>query len=257
MSKRKTETKPQKRSGRPCKATFDKKRAIIDAFFIAEGAEDGRILLQHGIYKRLADFDLSRKNNLYPHDFSRDPKVVEYIQTLATNNTPSSSDTALPAYVPLDIGTVLYGKNIKQQEELLRQREEYYKSVHHRAALAISSFADVARQRDVAIQQCNPAQAEVKAAKDTADALAQSLAAEKAKAKAAEKEAIKLRAYIRDHVEPAMAEAYIKDLGSRDRTELPSVAASVVMGTSSNNPAQKNANSVLHLFKKNKGDLYD
>ena len=244
MSKRK-EQRPK--SGRPTKATFDEKRKVIDAFLIAEGGGDAQIFLRHGIFKRLSDFYLAKALNLQPYDFSKDEEVVAYIQKRASASTKRTDDVALPAFVPLDINEVLYGKSIKQQEKLLREREEYFKLVHKRASIAIESYLDVAQQRDNAIQQSKAVQADFDNAQTQIESLEKLLSEAKARATAAEQEARKLRAYILTHVEPEMADAYLKELASLGRDKLPDVSRAVVTDSLQQNQLK---NSVIDLFKK-------
>lgn len=244
MSRKKEQSQ---KTGRPVKATFDEKRKVIDAFFIAEGGEDARIFLQHGIFTRLSDFHLAKHFNLQPYDFSRDAEVVAYMQKLASDSVKGTDDIVLPAYTPLDINGVLYGKSIKQQEEILREREEYFKLVQKRASVAIESYLDVARQRDEAIQKSKTAKVESEKAQEQIESLKNSLSEAKAKEKAAEQEARKLRAYIQTHVEPEMADAYLKDIGSIERDNLPDISYSIVM-----EPLQQSQSktSIVDLFKK-------
>lgn len=240
MTKR--EKKNTQGRGRPAKATFEEKKAIIDAFFISEGGENPGILLQHGIYTRLATFHLSRQFGLYPHDFSKDKGIVEYMQSLAANSLPPSDTAALPTYTPLDLNAVL-SKSVPEQIKIFRTRDDYYKEVHHRAAKAISSYVDLSKQVDLARSEKKKLELEI-------DELSKELTAEKAKSAAAEREIATLRRYIRQHVEPAIAEAFIKDLASTDRTEIPSIASATVMGKIASSKQGSKAGSVLDLFEK-------
>lgn len=238
----------KKTSGRPCKATYDEKCAIIDAYFIAEGGDDPRIFLQHGIYTRLSNFYLAKKMNLYPHDFSRDEKIVAYIQKKASMST-SEDDMVLPAYTPLDIHAVLSGKSIKQQEGILREREEYFKRVYKRASVAIASYLDVSRQRDKAIQQFDAIKVDLAKAQEQIEALRNLISEAKATESVLKKENSKLRTYIRKNVEPELADVYLKGLRTLARDEISDVAAPIVFEPLSK-LVQNGTNSVLSLWEK-------
>ena len=246
MSKRK-EQRPK--SGRPTKATFDEKRKVIDAFLIAEGGGDAQIFLRHGIFKRLSDFYLAKALNLQPYDFSKDEEVVAYIQKLASASAKRTDDVALPAFVPLDINEVLYGKSIKQQEKLLREREEYFKLVHKRASIAIESYLDVAQQRDNAIQQVKVAKTDLVNAQERINSLEKLLSETKTKANVVEQEARKLRAYILKHLEPEMADAYLKELATLERDKIPDVSRSIVTGPLQQDRAKTNIVDLFSISK--------
>ena len=233
-------------SGRPRKATFAEKQAIIDAFYISEGGDNPSVFTQRGIYKRLEEFPLSRTLNLFAHDFSKDPNVTAYIKKITAQATPTVDPTILPVFVPFDLESLL-SKNIKAQVEILRQKDDYYRTVYHRAAIAISSFADVSRQLDIAKQEIGKIKQELEAMQQQNDELAKKLAEKKTEANEANAEVQRMRNYIRDHVEPTMAEAYLQDLGSRKRLEIPSVAEAVV--TKPLVPIQSKSSSVLEIWK--------
>lgn len=216
----------KKKVGRPTKATFEEKRAIIDAFFIAEGGEDASVFREHGIYKRLAEFQLSKTLNLQAHDFSRDKDIVEYMKTF----TPSEpEDTALPAYTPLDINKFL-GRSVKDQIELLRQRESYYNGVYQRGNKAISTYAEVVKERDAAIREREMAWEEVRKANQKAEKLASELAKKKAELKESEAEAADLSRYIKNQVAPNMADAFMDVLKQRDPDDYSGLVATYVTG---------------------------
>lgn len=217
---------PKKKVGRPRKATFEEKRAIVDAFFISEGGEDASVFQEYGIYKRLSEYQLSKTLNLQPHDFSRDLKILEYIKTF---KPVEPTDTALPAYTPLDINRFL-GTSAKDQVELLRQRESYYKGVYQRGNKAISTYAEVVKERDAAIREREMAWEEARKASQKAETLAKELAQKRAELKKSEDEVASLRSYIKKQVAPNMADAFMDVLKQRSPDDYSDLVATYVTG---------------------------
>ena len=228
--------KEKPKAGRPRKASFEEKRAIIDAFFIIECCEDAHILRKHGIYKKLADFPPSKELNLQPHDFSRDEQVLAYIQKLVDSNPQSDSPLV---YEPLDISALL-AKPLKQQIDILRDRERYYESICIRGSKAISSYTDIVRQRDAAIARQKELQAQ-------SEVLGKEFEKTKAAVNMLKEETIKLKKYIKEHVEPGMADEYLKSISQLRQGQIPDVAATVVTGDEKK-PAVSSGSVIKDIF---------
>lgn len=228
--------KEKPKAGRPRKASFEEKRAIVDAYFIIECCEDTHVLCKHGIYKKLADFPASKALNLQPHDFSRDEQVLAYIQKLVESNLPSDSPLV---YEPLDISALL-AKPLKEQINILRSREQYYESICIRGSKAISSYTDVVRQRDAAVAQQKEVQSQ-------AEVLEKEFEKTKAVVNTLKEEAVKLKKYIKEHVEPGMADEYLKTIAPLSRAQIPDVAATIVTG-GEKMPAVSRGSVIKNIF---------
>lgn len=230
--------------GRPVKASFEAKRGVVDAFLITECADNIEALKHHGLYVRLEKFAQGKGYPLYAHDFSKDKQIVQYITSLQGRMANAVDPSVLPAYTPLDI-EALMGKRPKDQIDVLRQVDGYYKQVYQRAIVAISAYGDVARQRDLAIQERNTAQKELENARKISNVAKEALSEEKKKMEALRQENIKLRKYIKDHVNPTMAEAYLQEHATKQNWgeyALPVVTGSV------QTQDKKNYKSIKELF---------
>ena len=102
-----------KKNGRPCKASFDEKKLVVNSFFSAHpDAFSAR-----GIFTRLAEHAQATGFPLYSHDFSKDDAIRSYIeQKLAAGQSPCKSNV-MPMYQPLDIDFVcrLRGSHLAEQ----------------------------------------------------------------------------------------------------------------------------------------------
>lgn len=127
-----------KKTGRPSKITKDEKLAILDRYYITNAAETPAIIGNHGIYRKLADFAKSIGYSLEPYDFSRDEDVRAHIAKLTTPAMEQKESQGILTYVPLDI-TALMNRSQRAIEEVLQERERYFKALHMGASRTIEN----------------------------------------------------------------------------------------------------------------------
>ena len=82
----------KKAMGRPKKISTEDKLAIITRFYLTH--DDS--LLEHGIYRKFADYARSLSYSLEARDFSRDPAVREQIEKLMTAVTSQGNVDVIP-----------------------------------------------------------------------------------------------------------------------------------------------------------------
>lgn len=192
----------QKKNGRPCKATLDEKKVVVNSFFAAHP----NVAHSRGIFRRLAEHAQATGFSLYDHDFSKDSAIRSYIeQKLAACQSPCKSNV-MPMYEPVDIDFVC-GLRGKRLAEWLQQRETYFSGLYNQAVVAIESHKSMLT--------------EITLLKSKLDTLTQSIddiTNQKAKVeqevKVIRQENQKLRHYIRKELTPERAEAYFQRMSN-------------------------------------------
>lgn len=198
-----------KKTGRTPKVSSEEKLAIVDRYFITSTDGNAAPLRKHGIYRNLSDYAKSLHYSLEPYDFSRDDSVRNHIEQLITN---SSKDThtvsGLPSYEPLDV-TALMMTGRANIEKTIRDREEYFVSLHCRAAKAIENYVSVS-------QLCTQYQVEVAAVKRENEQLRTQCETLVVELRTALRDISYLKRIIRKDVESERAQQFLEGLTSRE-----------------------------------------
>jgi len=198
---------PTTKMGRPPKVSFDTKKDIVSRYFLFEANSDSSRMRAHNIFALLAEYSALLGRPLKAYDFSKDANVRAYIESFQTNNGLSKNETfSVPAYVAFDIKTAAY----MEREKLyvaLTEREQYFQTVYKKGTVAIESFCAL-NEQIASIQRISEQKSTL------ADELTIKLKENKKKCVALDTENRYLKSYIRHHVEPNEAEAFLKGTGS-------------------------------------------
>lgn len=114
---------------RPSKMAYSEKQTIVNNYYILECESNPDKLKSRGVFSELASF---AANNGYPnvraYDFSRDEKLLAYIDTLYTSQTEKNQNITT-AFKSFDID-YLFRKDISDAEKrkTLLDLETYYKN---------------------------------------------------------------------------------------------------------------------------------
>lgn len=140
-SKANNNSSTSNKNGRPAKATFEEKKAVVDSYFIV----NGDAIRNHGVYKDIADYAQQSGAKLFPHDFSKDKQIRQYIEHKIANVQEPIQSAVLQMYEPLDIDYALTLKG-SRLGVLLRDREAYYRRLYNQAVLAIETHTAMQRE---------------------------------------------------------------------------------------------------------------
>lgn len=196
-----------KQIGRPKKATTELKLQLVDHYLVSVGAEDERLLQQHGIYAKLASFAKEKGYMLEAHDFSRDSKVRNHLQSIAGVAEMDSSD-GIPVYEPLDI-PYLINKPRTEIESTLKNREAYFQGLYRRAATALKRYEIIAKSNRLLKEQLGQLQQQYDDLKEQCQSVEKLAREEK-------KENEYLRRHIKKELTPERAEAFFKSLSNQE-----------------------------------------
>lgn len=196
-------------AGRPKKESFIRKKGIVERYLVEKCDNNRKMLTEHGIFQRLAEYAQSLGKELKAYDFSNDSEIRAYISALALNE-PSvcSSEAGLPVFVPLDLITVK-NANPEKQERMLRNREDYYRKIHELASKSLVERELLEKQlqdKDRLIQELRTKLAE-------SDSMIQNV---KREAKEAQTQNQDLRRLIRRTIEPERADELIQLVTTRE-----------------------------------------
>lgn len=197
-----------KKTGRPSKITKEEKLAILDRYYITNAAETPAVIGNHGIYRKLADFAKSMGYSLEPYDFSRDEDVRAHIAKLAVPTMEQNESQGIPTYVPLDI-TALMNRRQEAIEEVLLERERYFKALHMGASRAIENNAMLSKRVQYLLAKITAIKREKCEMEKATKALAEKL-------RNAEKDVAYLKRVIRKDVEPERAHQFFQGLTTQE-----------------------------------------
>lgn len=211
MSKGKTDRKtlPNGKNGRPPKASFEEKKAIVDSFFVVHT----NAAHVSGIYTRIAEYAQKNKYDLQSYDFSKDEQIRQYISQKVANAQKPMMSNLVCTYEPLDIDYALTLRG-SRLATLLRQRESYYAQLYNQAVAALESHSAMASEINKLKVELDKARVVEKEQNELKQALSKCMA-----------ENTQLRQKIRNEIEPAKADDYFKSLSN------PSVAINMVRNT--------------------------
>ena len=240
-----------KKIGRTPKVSAEEKLAIVDRYFITSTDGSAAPLRRHGVYRNLSDYAKSMHYSLEPYDFSRDDSVRNHIETLIANSSAEAHTVSgLPSYEPLDVAALMMTGRANI-EKTLRDREEYFVSLHCRAAKAIENYVFVS-------QLCTQYQVEVAAAKKENEQLRTQCETLVVELRTAMKDISYLKRIIRKDVEPERAQQFLAGLTSREAViekVTPIVTSNIYKLTMEDQKAQAEAQKEIymldlsHLFK--------
>lgn len=210
MSKRKTgdKTLPNSKNGRPPKASFEEKKAIVDSFFVVHT----NAAHVSGIYTRIAEYAQKNKFDLQSYDFSKDEQIRQYIAQKVANAQKPMISNLVSVYEPLDVDYALTLRG-SRLATLLRQREEYYAQLYNQAVAALESHSAMAGEINKLKAELDKARVIEKEQNELKQTLSKCM-----------EENRQLRQKIRNEIEPEKADAYFKSLSN------PSVAIDMVRG---------------------------
>lgn len=210
MSKGKTDRKtlPNGKNGRPPKASFEEKKAIVDSFFVVHT----NAAHVSGIYTRIAEYAQKNKYDLQSYDFSKDEQIRQYIAQKAANAQKPMMSNLVSVYEPLDVDYALTLRG-SRLATLLRQREEYYAQLYNQAVAALESHSAMAGEINKLKAELDKARVIEKEQNELKQTLSKCM-----------EENRQLRQKIRNEIEPEKADAYFKSLS------IPSVAIDMVRG---------------------------
>lgn len=171
------------------------------------GAEDERLLQQHGIYAKLASFAKEKGYMLEAHDFSRDPKVRNHLQSIA-GVVEMDSSNGIPVYEPLDI-SYLINKPRTEIGCTLKNREEYFLGLYRRAVAALKRYEIIAKSNRLLKEQLGQLQQQYDDLKKQCQSVEKLARGEK-------KENEYLRRYIKKELTPERAEVFFKSLDNQE-----------------------------------------
>ena len=196
-----------KQMGRPKKVATEVKLQIIDHFLISVGAEDEHVMQQHGIYSKLANFAKEKGYELESHDFSRDLKVRNYLQSIS-GTVENSNSVGIPIYEPLDIPYVI-NKPRTELGIILRDREEYFQGLYRRAVAALERYEIAAASNRLLKEQTMQMEQQ-------RDALEKQCRCAEKIYREEKKENEYLRRYIKKELSPKQADDFFKRLASQE-----------------------------------------
>ena len=191
-----------KKNGRPCKATLNEKKVVVNSYFAAHPDA----FHSHGIFTRLAEHAQATGFALYSHDFSKDDAIRSYIeQKLIAGQSPCKS-AVIPMYEALDIDYALSLRG-SRLAELFHQRETYFSQLYNQAVVAIESHRSM-------LAEITSLKSKLDAATQTIDDITDLQTKVEQELKTIRQENQKLRHYIRKELTPERAEAYFQQLSN-------------------------------------------
>lgn len=196
-----------KKTGRPKKVPTEVKMQIVDLYLVSEGVEDERVMQQHGIYSKLADFAKEKGYVLEPHDFSRDADIKRYLQSLISGGIKETHES-FPAYEPLDVAYVV-SKPRNELGILLNAREEYFQGLYRRAVAVIERFDGLAARNRLL-------EKEVEQTREQLDEINAQYLQAKTALRDKTKENEYLRRFIKKELTPERADRFFKSLISQE-----------------------------------------
>lgn|GEM_PF-5416456 len=200
----------EKKMGRPQKISAEELEAIVRGYYITCAGEDSAALAAHNVYALLeryaADNGFRGRGGqpLRASDFRR-PEIKQLIQTLA--GTASARDVSLsvtPVFSKLDMQH-FFSQCTEKQKDILDEREEYFKQLFIRSALAIKQYTELSAS-------VSQAQAEISRLEVENQNLHKEIKQLSDECVGLRKENADYRRYIRKHIDPERAANFLKSM---------------------------------------------
>lgn len=197
------------KGGRPRKIDAAILKKIALDYYIREKDGNNDCLLKKGIYSSLAEYANKQGYSCAPTDFSRCKELRDWLTDqveLAAKNT-DVDEIAQSGFVPIDMDYLFSADlTVEKQKKYILERDTYYRSVQNKAAKALEAYVQLQQQNDElrkrVLQENHTRKSQEEA---SADLIYEN--------RALKKENAYYRRYIKENVEPQMAEAILSQDG--------------------------------------------
>ena len=204
----------QANGGRPRNVEYENLKRIVDEYFLYESQGDISLLIKKGRFSQLAKYSSNCGLDYKATDFSRCKQLICYLDELASkySDVGQSAVMNVPGYVPMDIDYFMRPDvPIKERMKYLLEQDKHYKNLHINAAKALEVYdsqrmeiEDLQRRLQVETQKCHNVNFDIHGIKQENKKLLS--------------ENRYLKRYIREYVEPTIAEAVLTGGFSNDLT---------------------------------------
>ncbi|MDF2478504.1 MAG: hypothetical protein K0S24_3987 [Sphingobacterium sp.] len=197
------------KGGRPRKIdTATLKKIAID-YYIREKDCNSDCLCKKGIYSSLAEYANRQGHNCAPTDFSRCKELREWLtaQVEVAAQKAETDEISQTGFVPIDMDYLSrLDFTVEKQKKYLLERDAYYQSVQTKAAKAVEAYVQLQQQNDElrkrVLQESRTRESQEEA---SADMIQEN--------RALKKENAYYRTYIKENINPKMAETVLAGNG--------------------------------------------
>ena len=195
----------QASGGRPRNVEYEELKRIVDDYFLYEAQGDISLLSKKGRFSQLANYASSGGLDYKATDFSRCKQLTCYLDELASKYSDVGQSAAMnvPGYIPMDVDYFMRPDvPIKERMKYLLEQDKHYQNLHINAAKALEVYdgqrreiEDLQRRLQVETQKCHNVNFDIHGIKQENKKLLS--------------ENRYLKRYIREYIEPTVAEAVL------------------------------------------------